>query len=376
MTKDRKYDIDWVRAIVTIVVLFFHCARYFDHEGWHVKNPELSVAMDYVVGLLALWIMPMFFVLSGFSAFYSLSRRSTGAFAKARLTRLLVPFLFGTLVLIPPQVYIERASHGDFQGSFFEFFPRYFDGLYAFGGNFAWMGLHLWYLEALFLFSFLMLPLFVWLKKRPPSEASIRLWQKPGAILLWALPIVFVQALVELQPDGVGQTPFGGWSLLVYVVFFVLGYVAAQDARFRVGFEKSRWVAAGFAAVLIAVSVAAQAAPSLGEILGTFLRRSIIRPITSWAVIVSILGFAVRHFQFDNPSRQYANEAVLPFYMFHQTVIVVLGFLILGWNANVFIKYVALILGSFAIIMILYEGVVRRFGPLRWLFGMTYRRRR
>jgi hypothetical protein len=35
-----------------------------------------------------------------------------------------VPFAFGTLVLIPPQVCIERTA-GGFRGSFFTFLPHY-----------------------------------------------------------------------------------------------------------------------------------------------------------------------------------------------------------------------------------------------------------
>jgi hypothetical protein len=57
------------------------------------------------------------------------------------------------------------VSHSQFAGSFIEFYPHYFDGFYAFGGNFAWMGLHSWYLEMLFIFSLITLPLFLYLRK-------------------------------------------------------------------------------------------------------------------------------------------------------------------------------------------------------------------
>jgi fucose 4-O-acetylase-like acetyltransferase len=87
--------------------------------------------------------MPLFFVLSGMSSFYALKGKRVGQFVSERVKRLLIPFIFGVFVLIPPQVYIERVSHGQYSGSFVRFFPHYFDGFYAFGGNFAWMGLHL-----------------------------------------------------------------------------------------------------------------------------------------------------------------------------------------------------------------------------------------
>jgi hypothetical protein len=40
--KERRHDIDWLRVIVTLAVFLFHCTRFFDTEGWHLKNPEQS----------------------------------------------------------------------------------------------------------------------------------------------------------------------------------------------------------------------------------------------------------------------------------------------------------------------------------------------
>jgi hypothetical protein len=94
----------------------------------------------------------------------------------AIVARLLVPLVVGTFTHIAFQVYLERLHKGEFSGSFFDFYPHYFDGMYGFGGNFAWMGLHLWYLEALFLFSLLCLPVFLWLKNSLQRRRSCRDW--------------------------------------------------------------------------------------------------------------------------------------------------------------------------------------------------------
>src|SRR4030042_3954385 len=90
--------------------------------------------------------MPLFFVLSGASPFYSLCLRKPGQFIQERVKRLIVPLVFGILVLIPPQVYLERIYFSQFIGNFFQFYPNYFDGIYGFGGNFALFRHHLWYL--------------------------------------------------------------------------------------------------------------------------------------------------------------------------------------------------------------------------------------
>jgi len=90
-----------------------------------------------------------------------------------RVLRLLVPFVSGVLVIVPPQVWVERVGHGAFAGSFFAFYPHYFDGLYGFGGNFAWIGLHLWYLLLLFLITVVLAPLLYW-ATRPSTCLSAR----------------------------------------------------------------------------------------------------------------------------------------------------------------------------------------------------------
>ncbi|MCL4517408.1 MAG: hypothetical protein M1379_17815 [Firmicutes bacterium] len=74
--------------------------------------------------------------------------------------RLAVPWALVVFILSPHQVYIERLTHRQFSGSFAGFLPHYFDGWYGIApnGNFAWMGLHLWYLLFLFLFSTVTLP--------------------------------------------------------------------------------------------------------------------------------------------------------------------------------------------------------------------------
>jgi glucan biosynthesis protein C len=61
---------------------------------------------------------------------------------------------------------------------------------------------------------------------------------------------------------------------------------------------------------------------------------------------------------------------VLPFYILHQTVIVILGFLIAGWDASVIVKYLIISTASFAVIVVLYERLIKRVQVLRFLFGM------
>lgn len=367
--RTRRHDIDWLRVLAMLAVFLFHCARYFNNEDWHVKNGQSSVVMSVFVGVLVQWIMPLFFILSAVGSFYALSHRGNGAYVAERFKRLFIPLVFGMLVLIPPQVYIERASHSQFSGSFWQFLPHYFDGWYGFGGNFAWMGLHLWYLEVLFVFSLLALPLFRLLRKeavqRFISRASL-FFEKPGAIFLLAIPLALMELLVNTQPQGWGRRDFGGWSVLTYLVFFILGYVVACEPQLQKSIQRHR--------------IAALALGITTTIFGYFLVKAgissrefwvaFLRAFNSWFWLTAILGFGGRYLTFNNRLLKYANEAVLPFYILHQTVIVIMGLFIIGWNISVGAKYLFLVVVSFSIIVSIYEFAVRRLSPMRFLFGM------
>ncbi|MCJ7632045.1 hypothetical protein MUP77_06580, partial [Candidatus Bathyarchaeota archaeon] len=110
------------------------------------------------------------------------------------------------------------------------------------------MGIHLWYIEVLFVYSVLMLPLFIFLRERVGltllTRAATAL-RAPGCILLLAVPIAimeYVAIIPSVRPTPLGMTAFGGWSLLPYLVFFVLGYIIAAEARLSSVIEKQRIV--------------------------------------------------------------------------------------------------------------------------------------
>jgi hypothetical protein len=369
----RRYDIDWLRVLATGGVFLFHTARFFNDEGWHVKNNMVSDGASLFVTIANQWLMPLFFLLAALSISYALARRSNGQYLSERLQRLVVPLVFGILALTPPQVYVERVSHGEFAGSFFEFLPRYFEGWYAFGGNFAWMGLHLWYLEMLFLFSLITLPLFRALLAARDGRATqwLGFLHKPGAIFLLFIPIGLVEWWVSGQTETIGRRDFGGWSLLTYLVIFILGYVISLDSRFKATTERHAWAAVGLGLVTMATALAlfvAGGRPDQGPLFG------LMRGLNTWAWLVAFMGLAARYLNFSNPTLEYANQAVLPFYILHQTVIVVIGFFLASAPLGVPLKYAVLALVSLAIILGLYEGLVRRVGLLRYLFGMKYGR--
>jgi len=365
---ERRCDIDWLRVLAMLTIFLFHCARFFNYEDWHVKNNQLDFGMSVFVEIVSQWIMPLFFILSAISANYALDHRNNQQYIKERFKRLVIPLVFGIFILVPPQIFIERVSHSQFTGSFVQFYPHYFDGLYGFGGNFAWMGLHLWYLEILFIFSLLTLPLFRYLKREKIRNFISKIaisFKKSGIIFLLALPIFFMELFVNQQPDGIGRRDFGGWSALTYLIFFILGYLIASNMQFRMSIEKHRKIA-----LLLGILMTVSGFFLLEEYSSRISFLESLRAFNSWFWLVAILGFGSKYLNFNNGLLKYSNEAVLPFYILHQTTIVIIGFYIASWDVSVVLKYLLLSTVSFGLIIALYDLLIKRVKILRFLFGM------
>lgn len=375
----RRSDLDWLRVLAILLIFVYHSSRPFDDmESWHVKNNELTSAFDLLAVLGGLWIMPLFFMLSGAGACFSLRSRTVEAFVRERFLRLVVPLTtVGWFVLSPVQVYIERVTAtgyntAPFSGSFLAFLPEYVVGIYGAGGSFAWTGVHLWFLYWLYMFTLLGLPILLYLLSASGQRLVTRLAgvvEQPGAIFLLALPLGLSEALVRA---GVGPgNEEGGWYLATYVILLLYGFLIVADERYDAAIVRHRWAALGVATLMVATVLVA-GLPSQWSVLGAAATtvESMLKALVGWCSLVAVLGFGRRRLSVPHPSLRYAGEAVLPFYILHQPVIVMLGYVMRTWDLSIGAKYVIVLVVGFAAIMLVYELAVRRHNSLRFLFGM------
>ena len=120
----RRNDIDWLRVMAVFLLFHFHTAVLF-YPGMYIQNNESNTIIRLFVMFVHQWHMPLFFILSGMSSFYALSHRTSGRYLLERCGRLLVPLIFGTLLLVPPLVYLQFKCQPEFNESYFEFFPQF-----------------------------------------------------------------------------------------------------------------------------------------------------------------------------------------------------------------------------------------------------------
>ena len=368
----RRYDLDWLRVLAILAIFVFHSTRFFDTDDWAIKNPTTYLFVDGWKTFATSWGMPLILIISGASVFYALGKVRPGKYIKGIFLRLFVPLMVGMFTHIVLQVYLENLHKGTFSGSFFEFYPHYFDGMYGFGGNFAWMGLHLWYLEILFILSLLFLPLFYWLRNNATGQRVLKglgnFLEKPGAVFLFVLPAIWL--IYVLDPETWGNRDMGGWSVVIYPLFFISGFMIISNQRLQERIQQMCWYSLGLALVLTGAYLFLEfnTSPILYSI-GEMPADLIVAPV-AWCWLLTVFGFGMKHLNFNTPFLKYANEAVLPFYILHQTVIVGLGYFVVQWAIPDWLKFLFILTASFLVSMGLYEFLVRRFNPLRFLFGM------
>ena len=368
-TLQRRFDLDWLRVLAILTVFIYHTTRFFHSEDWNVKNPTTYFAMDVLEMILANWNMALIFAISGASLFFAVGRGSVGKFIKDKVLRLAVPFVvMGMVVFGAWQTYLYRLTHEEFNGSFFEFIPYYFQP-----DTFNWTGSHLWYLEILFIFCLIFLPLFLWLKRGSGQRVLSRLGDlltARGAMYLLAVPTMLCLMLTDPE-SFLGDTDWGGGSLLTHITFFLSGFLIISHEGLQNNIQRCRWLSLAFVVVLMATifGVLSVFGFPASDTLFAMLGRG-LWALWSWTWVLTILGFSMKRLNFNRPILSYANEAVLPFYILHQPVLLSVGYFVVQWTIPAAAKFIIIDIISFAVIMTLYEFVVRRVNLLRFLFGM------
>jgi len=379
----RVLDVDWLRILATLLIVVYHTSRLLDDmEGWHFKNPQLTSVLMYPGAIGAQFMMPLFFLLSGISTRYALGSRAVRDFLRKRFLRLVVPVMtLGWFIFSPPQVYIEASTAQNynaptFVGTFWQFLPHYFmDGIYGRGGYFALTGVHLWYLFWLFWFTMWLLPVFLHLRTERGQRLLGRLagcMQRPGLVLLLGLPMALSEGLFRARHIAFLSWDEGGWVLGTHWVVLFLGYLLASEPRLRAAMRAHRWVALLVAvAALVPLAIWAPNMDSLVAGSWAYWGFWTLRSINGCWWLVAILGFASAHLSFPHPVLAIVGPAVMPTYMLHQPLIIVLGYALRFWAPPLIAKCLLILALVVVLCVVLYQFVIRRSRLLRFCFGLS-----
>jgi surface polysaccharide O-acyltransferase-like enzyme len=351
---------------------------YYVTWDWHVKSPQASAAIEPLMMLTSPWRLSLLFLVSGVATGYLLARQGAGHFMGQRSTRLLIPLIFGMLVIVPPQSYLEVVEKLRYAGGFAEFYRLYITGFHGFcrGGDCLIMPTwnHLWFVAYLWVYTVLLYlavrlapPLIPWLRRIAEERMS------GFGVLLWPIAYLAVIRLGLAPRFPATHALVGDWyNHAMYFGVFLLGFSLAGARAAWGALERARWLTLGFAVVGWAFLVAYFGAYSDDAAVPPVALRWFQRGVygaEQWLAIAAAVGFAHRHLTHDSAVRRYLTSAIFPVYILHQTVIVVVAHALKPSHLYPPVEGVLLVLVTAATCFLSYEAI-RRVRLLRPLFGL------
>lgn len=373
---ERRYEIDWLRVLAFLLLILYHTGMFFVPWDFHFKNSETSELFELWMTPLSQFRLPLLFMISGMGAYFVLKHRTTPEYVGERHKRLLLPLLFGMFVIIPPQIYYERifnnvqfASYWDFWKTVFNFVP------YPLGGSLSWH--HLWYILYIFVFSLICLPLLQFSKSDKSQKFKYRFLQfikKPGRIYLLGLPLLAVfLGLAPFFPTT--HSFFGDWYNLTYsLIFFIYGIFFISVQQIWDIIEKYRKTSLIIASIPFFFLWLFVWGPTFyimnEETTAFFIFYGFLKITFVICFLLALLGYAKKYLRKENKFLKYATEAVYPFYILHQTVMLVIGYYIIQLPIGLLPKFILVVIATFGGSLLIYELLIKRYNFMRILFGL------
>jgi glucan biosynthesis protein C len=381
----RHYDLDWLRTLAFGLLILYHIGMYYVADwGWHIKSDVTSEALQNLMVLPNQWRMSLLFFISAMALALAQQRSSRVSLFGLRSNRLLIPLLCGMFIVVVPQVYFEALSQQLIESGYLSFWWQYINpNTELLRDHHSPIGLqtwnHLWFLPYLWCYSVLVL------LGAPLLNALARLLQPvPGSIALLLVMAVLIAAWYFLrQAYPSSHALLDDWyNHAKYFSIFIAGYLFALQANWwqRVISARSYFLVS---AIICYCLIIADREGLLDSIPASFaesvtgrLLIGVVLALNHWSWILALVGYAGRYL--NRPTNKldkngsllhYSNNAILPWYMLHQTLIIVFA---------VWLKPLALPAGIEAVLLIIltclgcwagYE-LIKRFWLSRWLFGL------
>lgn len=379
----RQAYLDWLRILSIAGVLFFHAAMPFVSEwDWHIKNKETSKLLLEINFWLSRLRMPLLFFISGTVTYFMLQKKTGLQFIGIRFRRLFIPLVFGMLVIVPPQVYMERITQG-FTGNYSNFYFSVFNsGPYP-KGNMSWH--HLWFIAYLFVFDVACTPLFVWLLSEKGKKLLSNFSWLSAKKWIYLLPIPSISvfsALYFRYPET--NDLINDWGRIFYWLFFLLaGFICMANSMFMESLSRNRRTS--FTVAVISFFIITYFRWNNAEPWDTIADwktdgRTYVYTglwaITAWAWLFTAIGYGKQYLNKKAKILDYINQAVYPFYILHQTVIVLIAYYVIQTTDTILVKYLFTVSLSFFITMVVYHLFIRPYALSRFLFGMKPNRKK
>lgn len=383
----RRYDLDWVRVCAFGVLVLYHVGMYYVTWDWHVKSPNASHALEPFMVLTAPWRLSLLFLVSGAATafmFGKIDARAGSGGSRLRLLGsrswfLLVPLIFGMVVVVTPQSYYEVVEQlpGGYHHGYLTFWGQYLSGYEGFCDADGCLRVptwnHLWFVAYLWVYTVV-----IWLLwclapgvLQAAGRALDRVLSGYGALIWPAVLLAVLRVTLSGRFESTHALVDDWYNHAQYGAVFLLGFLLARAESFWNALARMRWTAlslwlaswAGLIAYFVTYYAEGEPLPALRLVMRA------VWGVNQWCAIVAVLGFARHWNPGDNRALRYLVPAVFPVYILHQTIIVVAAHNLKPLGLAPLVEGPLLVAMTFALAFFLYE-VIRRMTWVRPLFGL------
>jgi hypothetical protein len=336
---DRRYDLDWIRIAAFATLILYHIGMFYVTWGWHVKSSHARGAIEPIMLLTNPWRLTLLFLVSGAATRFMADKMNAWRLTSSRMGRLWPPLVLAVFVIVPPQSYYEivealqalpAAEAAAYSGALDNFWVKYATA----SGH--WCDAegclttptynHMWFVAYLILYTLALIALLP-LLRRIPRAVSILL-AGPG-LLITPWLFLFVTRATLYPIFGESHDFRADWYLhVVYFTVFLFGFAIAKHQPL---FDRCmKWRVPALIVSLLAWYAVVYVrgmdftGVELPEWVPTAFRS--VRELQAWTAIIAAIGFAHRYLRHaDGPVRRVLTQAIFPFYLIHQTIIVIIG---------------------------------------------------
>jgi glucans biosynthesis protein C len=379
---ERLYGLDWLRIGAFGLLILYHIGMFFVPWDWHIKTAAPVEWLETVMLAINPWRLSLLFLISGTASAFLLAKVGRpGGFARSRTARLLIPLFAGMVLFVPPQPWVELTVQHGYAQDYWQFWTRdYFrfgklNGLDLPTWNHLWFVAYLWAYTMVLALAATALPDRAKVALLRGGEAVFGGWRVLAlpVLLLWALRMTLFPIFSEthgLVDDWYNHASYG--------LVFATGLLLAHSTRIKEAFATVRWAALALAALGYAGVIAfnwsfPDDGPEPSAVLLGLAR--LAGRAEAWGAIAALVGFALNWKVGDSPARRYLTDAIFPYYIAHQTIIVLVAFWLRPFGLSNGALFALLVLATMAGCALSYE-LARRSGPLRPLFGLKLQPRK
>lgn len=371
----RRYDLDWLRVIAFALLIFYHVGMFYVSWDWHVKSQYASTSAEWLMELLNPWRLALLFFISGVALRFAADKMSLSSLLGRRIYRLGLPMVFGMAVIVMPQSYFQMRQAGLIEQGML----HYWQHIYL---NFndplplttpTWN--HLWYVIYLLVYSLILTPIYALLKHFSTRINLPSIHQQPiilGLSLLVIIPLPFILFSIFLDPlFPTTHALSDDWANHAHrFTIFLIGFSVAKSSLFWRAISRSwKFWGVGVLALVIWANAMIEGLIPTPSFMSDNLEDS-LEVYYAWGVIVTLLGAAQHYLNKPSTILTYLNQAIFPYFILHQTLIISAGYILTQLNLGIWAEFAGVLVITTAGCLLL-ERIIRYIKPIRPLFGLN-----